>query len=166
MIFDKIFMIIARYGKSLLFLFLSFVSSAYIFCILEFGYNSIIEYRLFLKPELVVQYFFNSLKKFYYARDQISISIIWKLLIILIAPYIFIRFLSFIINILFFVFAVKIKNKWPNVSGYFLSKINQRSPGILNGFIGSIMSKKSQNTQLQDKPVNNMNTDKPRNLRK
>ena len=131
MLFDKVMMIISRFGGLILTLLISFVLSSYLYFIIEFNFKSLVSYKLISMPEPVIKYFIQYLKNYYHNRAKLPLSETFKIFILLVAPYTTIKLFKIILNFLLFVLSMKVQHKIPTISSYILRKVNV-NPYLMN----------------------------------
>ncbi len=151
MLFDKVMMIISRFGGLILTLLISFILSSYLYFIIEFNFKSLVSYKLISMPEPVIKYFIQYLKNYYHNRAKLPLSETFKILIILVAPYATIKLFKIIFGFLLFALAMKLQNKIPTISSYILRKVN------VNSYLASQISiqKNQKKVPINQKEIQN-----------
>ena len=122
MLFDKVLMILLRYGKFIILACISFILSSYIYFSITHGANLIKTHNLINRPEIVFRYFWGYLKHYYYHRSKLPLSETLKILLYLCGPYLSLKFLLVILNFSKFWIAIKIRNKFPTLSNFLLRR--------------------------------------------
>lgn len=171
MIFDKVLMVVLRYGKFMLFAAISILISSYIYFYIQYGWQMIKAHNLINRPEIVFKYFWGYLKYYYYNRSKLPISKTFEVACYLAAPYAIFKSLSLAFNFLKFYLATKWETKFPTVSAFLLQKISLSS-GIKNK-VNKILCKKPTKAEKGEKPHNtqertniSQNIPERKNLRK
>lgn len=122
MIIDKAMMIVLKYGGLILTCFLSFVISSYLYFGYEFHFKSLVEHNLISRPEIVVKYFWNFLKDYYHNREKLPLFVTFKIITLLVLPFISLKLIKIGLQFLLFYLAVKVKDKLPTISKFILRK--------------------------------------------
>jgi hypothetical protein len=161
MLFDKVMMIISRFGGLILTLFISFILSAYLYFLIEFNFESLINYKLLSRPEPVVKYFIAYLKHYYYNRATLPMSATFKIFFVLVTPYATIKLLKVAFSFFLFVFAMKLQHRIPTISSYILRKVNV-NPYLMNQ-ISNQRNKKIDQMRSQNNNHNHAQTNTQNN---